>query len=179
MREIKFRGKCLQSGEMIYGDLINGVGSKKGNIYILPYNVNVAYVKYCDPIDGVLVDSKTVGQFTGLLDKGGKEIYEGDIVNFAVKKKMCPHCAENEISSELKYFISKFCPECGTEVKDADFVTTSKVVFSNGGFAYWWSNEDSYYQEWQTDTAAIYVEWVEVIGNIYENPELIQHGTTI
>lgn len=46
-RKIKFRGKCSQSGEWIYGDLIHGVGSKRDNVYILPYIVNVACDGLC------------------------------------------------------------------------------------------------------------------------------------
>lgn len=80
MRQILFRGKCKQSKEWVYGDLIHGVGAKNGRIYILPNKMNLANVKHCDPLDGVEIEVETIGQFSGILDKNGEKAFEGDIV---------------------------------------------------------------------------------------------------
>ncbi len=71
MREIEFRGKNAKN-EWVTGDLLRN----RGETFICPDGLQSPFAT---PED-FRVDPATVGQFTGLTDKNGRKIYEGDIV---------------------------------------------------------------------------------------------------
>ena len=90
------------------------------------------------------VDQNTIGQFTGLFDKNCKEIYEGDIVK---------HPYIDPIFQDL------------VETKDG---VTSEVVFHDGAFVIKYDiNDHIYLCDFTRHNHA------EVVGNIYDNPELL------
>lgn len=128
-RKIKFRGKSLNTGIWEYGDL-NTLFYNHPRIYTISRKISV--------------DENTVGQFTGLHDKNGKEIYEGDIIR-SLNSKGEP------IIHHIIY-----------DNEEAGFIAALKGSVK-GDFGY-----GKCYQQWITECKK------EVIGNIHDNPELLK-----
>ena len=135
MREMLFKGKALYDGEWVHGSLVNA-----DDCVIIPQNA-----KRCGGAEfniGYIVDPETVGQYTGLADKNGKKIFEGDIVKAKLE------------SGNYQGFV---WPIMHVRFTDGAFClidSVGRMFCALGAFA----------------TSVSF----EVIGNIHDNPELMQ-----
>lgn len=142
MREILFRGKRVDNDEWVYGSFcMDAIEQFKG-----PCGID-GFIRLYDKAKGKMqmheVDRETVGQYTGLNDKHGKRIFEGDIV-----------CVHDRVWSNNQWEPKKFICEIVFSEMDARFTGIGKQRPRE--WLYHW-NAKSY----------------EVIGNIHENLELL------
>lgn len=149
MREIKFRGKEEYSGEWVVGNLhieygeITQDGNRKLNYRILGMKGECNYVI-----------PETVGQFTGLHDKNGKEIYEGDIVT-GIDYPFIDEGKQNYVG------IVVFYDDAASFGYEYQCVRRDKRGISNGISNEFEANEN------------LVCEDLELLGNITDNEELL------
>lgn len=134
MRQIKFRGKRPNSGKWITGSLVQLFG--------FSYILNDEH-KTSDCSTEVIPE--TVSQFTGLTDKNGKEIYEGDILG-----RLFDSYNENTIVVYNKGIL------CARPISKEDYRTLN--TFDSCGWV-------------RVDKGGSYN--FQIIGNIHDNPELL------
>lgn len=152
MREILFRGKRVDNGEWVYGDLLQPTKEGLLNIYeISDYNSLMGERKE--------VISETIAQYTGLTDKNGKTIFEGDILKIITTVKGDWTKDENGNYKEPKR------TDCGVVQEDQNTGGYKLKVYHNG----------KYKRVSKFDVVHIRCHYkAEVIGNIHDNPELLE-----
>ena len=143
MREIKFRGKGI-NGEWYIGllSISQGLKGQPPKGYYISNKAGMPWAYQVIP--------ETVGQYTGLKDKNGKEIYEGDILGLKVDGYW------------VAIGIVKYCGKKGSFFSGRYYLTGAE------GYASDWAYED------EGDPSKWHCN--KVIGNIYENPDLMGKG---
>lgn len=193
-RTIKFRGKRVDNGEWVYGYLFKDT-EMTDRIFILCHLCHDEADDFGSDkrnldIQGYEVHPETVGQFTGLKDKNGKEIYEGDVLKIFVKRDNYDHhkninhkgfylnCEVKDIRGNIgfsKKEIKKLEQPIGKEI------TTQYVGHD-------WNLFDPHYCKRivedkdgkpvidENDSCKNYKRYldIEIIGSIHSNPELLE-----
>ena len=156
MREILFRGKRLDNGEWVEGFYVE----RQGKQWIYPSGdpvISRSLARELRPMhsakstqkimrEGVPVDPATVGQYTGMKDKNGKRIFEGDVVEGHCHSAWSHYLQRCEVAYGRDGFEARHHVNCGD---DGWRYYTYRVLFSKD---------------------------VVVIGNIHDNPELLEVG---
>lgn len=157
-REILFRGKRVDNGEWIEGYLFDDGLPKPKRFFIGGFGIyeydGIPNQWAINRQDFTEVDPDTICQYTGLTDKRGKKIWEGDIIKYHF----------GEVYAPVKFGEYQSC---------FDSTSTSHV-----GFYVDWDKNHNFRKD-----LGYWIKLVdaEVVGNIFENPELLEeenvHGT--
>lgn len=149
MREIKFRGKRKDNGVWVYGSLLqNEVWTVIIDEFI-PDECGCCY-----DVDGYEVIPETVGQYTGLCDMDGTRIYEGDILRYNHSKSD----SDDENCLDTRHYTRNYAVE---------WINTR----CNNGYRI--RNKSIWFMITQ---GTIINGKAEKIGNVYDNPELLEVG---
>lgn len=158
MREILFRGKRTFNGEWVEGNYIlqNDNEPQRSNYM-------KSYIKLRNFVNMYEVIPETIGQYTGLTDKNGTKIFEGDIIRYADMYDY--NCYLESLDNTEIYGKCDF----------GDIWTVGEVVY---GIEMGYPAFDLNKHDWdcnglfELDGSGQY--FYEVIGNIYDNPELLE-----
>lgn len=162
MREIKFRAKDWQTNKWVYGFLFMGKGDdNRDYAFILQdKGLKVGVAREDNAIEfpndeAHLVDKETICQSTELIGEYDREIFEGDIVDWT-------------------FFYNRIAQ--GGGCTETDIQLRGVIKWSNGGFIFEVWRNDFEDAGWYgiSDLNFDPSSDIEVIGNIYDNPDLVE-----
>ena len=171
MREILFRGfyeykngketiyingKEIK-GKWVYGDLVKCMTDNGECIGIKDtiYEVNT---NRCNLIPNIVIP-ETIGQFTGLTDKNGKKIFEGDIVKLILD------------NGEIRFFKVSIKKVKRRVISHPNFVDASSYVEITG-VVFEWNGFQLF--PCVDENGIVDYSKMEIVGNIHDNPELLE-----
>ncbi|MBK3698536.1 YopX family protein [Listeria monocytogenes] len=148
MREIEFRAKVKRSLqlEQIKNGWIHG-GIFENKIISRNTNEDSICAGFCSEVE---IIQETVGQFTGLKDKNGKKIFEGDILR---------------AFSNINKYTDSFAKDV-----EPTFCCTS-IIFDGACFKTTYKGKPSYVLN---QNGSSLVKHMEIVGNVHDNPELME-----
>ena len=154
MREILFRGKSVKDGEWFTGQLLHF----KSPVSKRELNIVVEGCEFDDSNEWFNIGRRakvvpeTIGQYTGFTDKNGKKIFEGDMIK--------------PFDDEIDKMVVEF--------RQGQFLLCS---YGERGYMaeYGWE-ESGNYGCFEAEPLSSYGDYIEVIGNIHDNPELLKGG---
>ena len=147
MREIVFRGKRIDNGEWVEGAYMpHYYSTRYGKVAAIFTNDDVLCKTYRFP-----VDPSTVGQYTGLKDKNGKRIFEGDML-----KPFDDDIDKMVVEFHHGTFVLCLYGERG-------------YMGESGGWIF-----EGNYGVIECEPLSSYGEDIEIIGNIHDNPEMLE-----
>lgn len=177
MREILFRGKQEGNGEWVFGypiyDSADCTAKRKGKCVCNHNGELVDFIAWIDQqheYGSVKINPSTVGQYTGLTDNNGRKIFEGDIILYHHNVKKLVPC-EDATQEEIQHYGLDLVTGLGLAYRPTKTIRYKGYVTIDN---LWGANINltNNYNWWLCEKNGQLTS-VEIIGNIYDNPELL------
>lgn len=146
MRELLYRGKRIDNGEWVYG-YVARFRNVRNQVYTAIIQICDDETKECNIQDLVPVLDETICEYTGLTDKNGNKIFEGDIIKVVTE--------DTHEERFIEVGIGEFTDDGSGDLFIGAYLKYDGFTVSAGQIKECGSNG------------------VEIIGNIYDNPELL------